>query len=102
MLQGIKGFEWDRGNKDKNELKHGVTSIECEEIFFNTSLIIVKNQRNLKEERYTALGQTREKRLLFVVFTLREQKIRVVSARPMSRKERKLYEKEKTEVSSGI
>ena len=59
------------------------------------ALIVVKDPRHsLREKRYLALGQTRGKRLLFIAFTLRKQKIRVVSARPMSRKEREIYEKE--------
>lgn len=94
MLVGIKGFEWDAGNRDKNELKHGVTHIECEEIFFNIPLILVKDPRHsVKEQRYAVLGATKEKRLLFVAFTVRKKMIRVISARPMSRKERLLYEK---------
>ena len=44
------------------------------------------------EERYYALGQTDSGRLLFIAFTMREDLIRVISARDMSRKERKVYE----------
>ncbi len=95
MLQGLKGFDWDAGNRDKNEEKYGVTSMECEEIFFNHPLVVAKDPRHSEgEDRYTALGRTQGKRLLFVAFTVRQRKIRVVSARPMSRKERKVYEKE--------
>lgn len=95
MLAGIKGFEWDTGNRNKNELKHGVTHIECEEVFFNIPLILAKDARHsVKEQRYMALGATKEKRLLFIAFTVRKKMIRVISARPMSRKERLLYEKE--------
>lgn len=95
MLQGLKGFDWDAGNRDKNEEKHGVTSMECEEIFFNLPHIVAKDPRHSEgEDRYTALGRTQGRRFLFVAFTLRDNKIRVISARPMSRKERKIYEKE--------
>lgn len=95
MLKGLKGFEWDEGNEDKNEEKHGVTRVECEEVFFNRPLVVAKNPRHSKnEERYTALGHTHGKRLLFIAFTVRSGKIRVISARPMSRKERIGYEKE--------
>ena len=93
MLRGLKGFEWDSGNSDKNEEKHGVTNLECEEIFFNQPLIVARDPRHSAgEERHTALGRTLGKRLLFVAFTMRAGKIRVISARPMSRKERKTYE----------
>jgi uncharacterized DUF497 family protein len=95
MLLGLKGFEWDEGNRDKNEKKHGVTSLECEEIFHNRPLIAAKDPRHsTTETRYTALGRTHGKRLLFVAFTVRKDKIRIISARPMSRKERIYYEKE--------
>lgn len=95
MTRGLKGFEWDEGNRDKNEGKHGVTYIECEEIFFNHPLLVVKDPHHSQAEpRHVALGRTQEKRLLFVAFTIRNEKIRVISARPMSRKERRIYEKE--------
>lgn len=97
VLRGILGFEWDRGNRDKNEAKHGVASVECEEIFFNKPLIVVADEdHSHMEERYFALGKTHGKRLLSIVFTMRVNKIRVISARPMSRKERRIYEKEGT------
>jgi|SRR3990172_5825612 len=94
ILRGIKGFEWDQGNSRKNESKHGVTDRESEEIFFNEPLVIVRSSKGGAESRYAALGKTYGSRLLAVVFTLRANKIRVISARPMSRGERKLYEKE--------
>lgn len=95
MLNGLKGFDWDASNRDKNEIKHGVTSLECEEVFFNRPLVVAKDPRHSKgEERYAVLGRTHGKRLLFLAITVRERKVRVISARPMSRKERAMYEKE--------
>jgi uncharacterized protein len=94
LLKGVQGFEWDEGNARKNEQKHGVTDREVEEIFFNNSLIIGRSPKGQPEVRYAALGQTYGSRLLAVVFTIRSKRIRVISARPMSRKERKLYEEE--------
>jgi uncharacterized DUF497 family protein len=94
VLHGIDGFEWDKVNSHKNERKHGVTDRESEEIFFNESLIIARSSERGAEIRYAALGKTYGSRLLTVVFTVRANKIRVISARPMSRSERKLYEEE--------
>ena len=94
LLKGVRGFEWDEGNSGKNEQGHGVTDREAEEIFFNNSLIIGGSPKGQPEVRYAALGQTYGSRLLAVVFTIRSKRIRVISARPMSRKERKLYEEE--------
>jgi len=94
FLRGVAGFNWDKGNAGKNETKHGVTDRESEEIFFNRPLVIARNARGESEIRFVALGKTYGSRLLTVVFTLRSGKIRVISARPMSRAERKLYEEE--------
>ena len=90
----MQGFEWDEGNSDKNEKKHGVTDREAEEIFFNKPLIIGRSPKGEPEVRYAALGKTYGSRLLTVVFTVRSKRIRVISARPMSRREREFYEKE--------
>ena len=94
ILKSIQGFEWDEGNSGKNEQKHGVTDREAEEIFFNQPLVIGRSPKGKPEVRYAALGQTYGSRPLAVVFTIRSKRIRVISARPMSRKERKLYEEE--------
>jgi len=92
----IVGFDWDTGNFRKNE-KHSVTQSEAEQIFFNKLLIIVEDtQHSRNETRYQALGKTDLLRLLHVTYTLRAHgtKIRVISARAMSVKERRLYETE--------
>ncbi|MCD4719950.1 MAG: BrnT family toxin [Desulfobacula sp.] len=94
FLRHCTGFDWDDGNIDKNWKKHKVTPSECEQIFFNLPLIIQNDAKHSeKEVRYYSLGQTNVKRLLFIAFTIRNNFIRVVSARDMSRKERKAYEK---------
>jgi uncharacterized DUF497 family protein len=88
----ITGFDWDSGNRDKNWLKHQVTNLECEELFFNKPLLIADDlQHSDQEQRYFALGQTDDGRMLFVAFIVREKKIRVISARDMSRRERRMY-----------
>lgn len=94
VLQGLRSFQWDEGNSAKNEAKHGVTDRESEEIFFNTPLVVARSPQGGKERRYVALGKTYGSRFLTVVFTTRADRIRVISARPMSRSERRVYEKE--------
>ena len=92
----VTGFQWDTGNAYKSTEKHSVAQGEAEEIFFNQPLLIAGDEKHSSEERrYLALGITTLGRLLSVVFTLRKQEtlIRVVSARPMSKKERAFYEK---------
>lgn len=88
-------FEWDAGNIDKNLIKHGVTNKESEEIFGSQPLTIFKDIKHLqKEQRFVAYGATNKDRKLVVVFTLRRQKIRIISARDQNKKERRVYEKE--------
>ncbi|MEY3695972.1 MAG: hypothetical protein RL083_1797 [Pseudomonadota bacterium] len=94
-LNLVVGFEWDSGNHRKNEVKHGVTQVEAEEIFFNNPLLISTDDKHSeKESRYLALGKTNKNRGLTVIFTLRKNGtlIRVISARDQHRKERNFYE----------
>lgn len=91
-LPEFDGFEWDKGNAQKNWLAHGVTPQEAEQVFFNTPLIVADDHKHSNnEKRFFVLGQTDKDRPLFIAFTMRQKKIRVISARDMHRKERKLY-----------
>jgi uncharacterized DUF497 family protein len=91
-LVGVTGFQWDQGNLEKNWLKHGVSPLECEQVFFNQPLVVVPDLKHSQgEERFYALGRTDTDRYLFVVFTVRGRKLRVISARDMNRKERSVY-----------
>ena len=94
VFESIVGFDWDSGNIDKNTKKHKVSNFECEEVFFNQPLLtFVDDKHSQKEKRFYILGRTLQNRKLFIVFTIRNNKIRTISARDMSRKERKIYEK---------
>ena len=100
-LWGCEGFEWDEFNAGKIWERHRVSPSECEQVFFNRPLVVQENRgHSERENRYYALGHTDSGRKLFVVFTVRKKLIRVISARDMSRKERKVYEeiKEDTEI----
>ena len=93
-IYSIDGFEWDEGNIDKNWIKHQVSNSECEELFFNLPLLLADDEKHSQEEkRYYALGQTHANRWLFMAFTIRKNKIRVISARDVSQKEGKVYAK---------
>jgi uncharacterized protein len=93
LLEQIEGFEWDKGNIDKNWLLHNVHHAEAEQIFFNEPLITARDEKHssAKEQRHFALGRTDNNRYLFVSFTIRNGLIRIISARDMSRKERTAY-----------
>jgi hypothetical protein len=91
----ITGFVWDKGNTRKNE-KHGVSLAEAEQVFFNAPLLMLGDYRHSSQEpRFHALGKSDDRRLLHITFTVRHhgEKIRVISARDMHRKERVIYEK---------
>lgn len=95
MSEWIEGteFEWDAGNADKNWELHRVSQSECEQVFFNQPLVVHEDDlHSTQENRHFALGHTDAGCLLFVVFTLRGERVRVISARDMTRKERKEYE----------
>ena len=92
IMTGCTGFEWDSGNLLKNWENHRVSAPECEQVFLNKPLITGSDEKHSQTEvRFYALGQTDTGRLLFVVFTVRENLIRVISARDMNKKERKVY-----------
>ena len=86
------GFQWDAGNSEKNWISHQVSKSECEQIFFNQPLIIGDDEKHSQLEiRYYSLGQTDTGRLLFIVSTIRDGLLRVISARDMSKKEKEVY-----------
>lgn len=87
-------FEWDKGNVDKNLIKHKVTSREIEEVFSNKEKFIIEDEKHsLFEKRYLIWGTTNIGRRLSIIFTLRDSKVRVISTRDMNKKERREYEK---------
>lgn len=93
-FERMEGFEWDRGNSNKNWLAHRVSDGETEEIFFYEPLLFFEDTKHSdKEKRYYVLGQTNDSRKLFCAFTIRENNIRIVSARDMSKREREQYAK---------
>jgi uncharacterized protein len=93
-VEALTGFDWDTGNREKNWHKHGVSASECEELFFNLPLLMQPDPTHSQAEaRYFLLGQTNAGRYLFIAFTIRNEKIRVISAQDMSRKETEIYER---------
>jgi hypothetical protein len=103
LLDACTGFDWDEGNAQKNWDRHRVGDGECEEAFFNEPLLVARDERHSGQElMYYALGETDAGRRLFLVFAIRGDLIRVVSARDMSRKERRVYGHAKEETESGV
>lgn len=85
-------FEWDKGNIGKNK-KHNVDDKEAEEVFFDERKKTFKDKLHSGgEERFRIVGKTKKGRLLFIAFTIRKGKIRIISARNINKKEVYLYE----------
>jgi uncharacterized DUF497 family protein len=94
-LLRIEGFDWDEASSHKIGEKHNVLRSEAERVFFNEPLLLLDDLKHSQiEERFHALGVSDDRRLLHLTFTLRVNNtvIRIISARDMHRKERKVYE----------
>ena len=88
-------FEWDEGNRHKNKAKHGIEPGEVEQVFEErlSFPLGVQVTPEVNEERLGIVGLTKEGRILQVVFTTREGRVRPISARVAHKKEREQYEK---------
>ena len=91
FFQDIEGFQWDQANSSKNWTRHRVSQTEAEQVFLNRP-VVVTDARPGPEARWFAFGRTDGDRRLTVVFTIRGPRLRVISARPMSRSEKKRYD----------
>ena len=92
FLAGLEGFEWDAGNSDKNWRSHLVRQAEAEQVLLNRPVVVAADARHSRAEpRFFTLGRTDSGRYLAIVFTTRGTFVRVISARPMSRAERRVY-----------
>ena len=93
-------FDWDKGNLDKSYRKHGISSKETEEVFVSEEFFVIPDVKHSQAEtRFIGLGQTITGKKLLVIFTMRQNKIRIISARRIHRKEVDKYEKAKKDPS---
>ncbi len=93
---GILIFNWDQWNIQKNEIKHGISALEAESLFYDGNLIIFEDIKHSgkKEKRWICYGRSAYHNILMIAFTIRNRKIRIISARKASKKERQVYEQE--------
>lgn len=92
FFPGVTGFQWDEGNSEKNWRRHRVTQAEAEQVFFNRPVLVSGDPKHSAAEvRYFALGRTDAGRELAIAFTIRGSLLRVISARRMNRRERRVY-----------
>ena len=99
-LPQFTGFDWDVGNRDKN-VAHGASDEECEEVFLHLPLVMAADLKHSEQEsRLWVLGQTAMGRRLFLIFTPRGSRIRIISARAMTKHERRIYDETEEETSA--
>ncbi len=93
-------FDWDEGNGDKNWLRHHVAQNEAEFVFFNEPKFVFNDTAHSKvEKRFICLGKTKQGRYLFISFIIRNQRIRIISARDMTSREHQEFDKYEKENS---
>ena len=86
-------FEWNPEKESSNVKKHRVSFDEARTIFADPLAITIYDPPHSQDEdRYVSVGESDRRRLLVVVFTDREDRIRIISARLANRRERKNYE----------
>lgn len=86
-------FEWDPDKARANEGKHGVSFFEACEIFDDDHSSTVRDpDHSLDEDQYLIFGMSKDGRHLVVSYTERNGRIRLISARQMTPRERKAYE----------
>ena len=87
-------FEWDSANSRKNLVKHSVANDQCEEVFEIDRFLLLKDHaHSIIEDRYLIIGPESQGKILVLAITLRGLRVRIISARPANKKERKFYEK---------
>ena len=84
-------FEWDTDKAAANVAKHGVTFEEATTVFLDLEYLLMRD--TAEPERFVAMGMSKQARLLFVVHCERGERIRIISARRTTRRERETYER---------
>lgn len=86
-------FEWDEDKEKSNFRKHKIMFAEGESVFYDPhSLTISDPDHSIEEQRFIDIGTSNRNQILVVVYTERENKIRIISVRKATKAERKMYE----------
>jgi uncharacterized protein len=85
-------FEWDDLKAESNETKHGVSFEEARTVFDDPLAKIFDDDDAISERREILIGHSDHQRLLVVCFVERDLAVRLISARPATRRERQDYE----------
>ena len=87
-------FEWNNSKATANFKKHGVSFEEAQTVFDNPLAVIFDDAaHSINEYREIIIGHSLRSQLLIISFTERSNSIRIISARPATRKEREDYER---------
>jgi uncharacterized DUF497 family protein len=85
-------FEWDPNKALANYLKHGISFDEATTVFKNsTALVVDDTEHSEVEDRRKIIGHRMQMRVLVVIFTIRHEPIRIISARKANEREKKKY-----------
>jgi uncharacterized protein len=91
-------FEWDEEKANSNLEKHGVDFEEAQTVFDDLfNIEFYDPAHSIAEHRFLAVGESNSERLLIVSYTERDGRIRIISARELTPKERRSYEHGKFE-----
>ena len=86
-------FEWDEDKAEANLAKHGVSFEEAKTVFADPLYVdFYDPDHSSQEHRYIIIGESRQRRLLIVSYTERDDVARLISAREVTRNEREAYE----------
>lgn len=88
-------FEWDENKEKSNLRKHKIGFDEAESVFSDAfSVTIFHPDHSIEENRFIDIGTSDKSRVLVVVYTEREERIRIISVRKATKAERKIYEQD--------
>ena len=85
------GFEWDHNKANRNLKKHGIDFADAVTVLDDFNAVTIYDP-NHDEERYITIGMDACARILVVVYTMRGDAIRLISARKATKHERKQHE----------
>ena len=92
----MAGFEWDEEKAKENLEKHGIDFADAATVFDDTMALTMPDPTSEEEDRFVTLGMDALGRLLVVAYTWRDDRIRPISARKATRRERRQYEGKRT------
>jgi uncharacterized DUF497 family protein len=87
-------YEWDGSKARRNFRKHGIDLADAVGVFEDERALTIEDPSSADEQRWISIGMDCLGRVLVVVYTWRDDTIRLISARPATPRERKQYEEQ--------